>query len=70
MLLIFACNFKCVKFYLAPLIIGHLGAVILVDQEQVANFEKSAHSIAKLDQHLQLKMFLHTMFTVERTEGG
>mgnify|MGYP001800942590 CR=1 FL=1 len=42
MLLIFACNFKCVKFYLAPLIIGHLGAVILSEQEQVAKFEKSA----------------------------
>ena len=61
------------EFYLAPF--DHWlpwlqSAVLLTEQEQVANFEKSGRSIAKLDQHLQLQVFLHTMFAVERTEGG
>ena len=46
------------------------GVILQSEQQQVANFEKSGHSIHKLDQHIQLKVFLYTMFAVERSEGG
>ena len=60
----------CDTCYICAYNILFQGSAILNEQEQVANFEKSGHSIAKLDQHLQLKVFLHTMLAVERSEGG